>query len=255
MAWGRHGSALLLLAGRGAEKARVLHEAKMEQSRAERKAGRTARAAGHVLGQARRAAKGASKRVRAEAAARLVAGLAPLERNQAAAQLLDLAREIAVLARELAACAVEPPRAGGAGRKRTPATPAGGVATGGQRTKRSTASTRGDELRARLRAHLARKRSMRTRYGRRPAVFRRMRHPDTALAREWFKPASPPRSEARSGGEYLAHRGAEGVHGMLARLLATQLAAAAAGAAAGAAVDRPAVASGRYLPRAWRVRV
>jgi hypothetical protein len=259
----------LLLARRGAEKARARREEEREQSRAERKAGRTARAAGHLLGQARRAAKGASKRVRAEAAARLVAGLAPFEHDQAATQLLDLAREIADLARELAACAVELPRAGGAGRKRTPATPACGVATGGQQTKRSAASTRGDELRARLRAQLARKRSMRTRYGRRPAVFRRMRHPDTALAREWFKPASAPRSEARSGGEYLADREAEGVHGMLARLLAavvsegasagleaaaedvmvravsTLLAAAAAGAAADAAVDPPGVASGR----------
>ena len=136
-----------------------------------------------------------------------------------------------------------------------------------QRTKRGATSTRGDELRVRLRAELARKRSMRTRYGRRPAVFRQMRHPDTALARELFKPASAPRSEALS--EYLAHSGSEGLRGMLTRLLAsvvsegvsagleaaaeevvaravsTLLPAAEAGAATDAAVDPPAVASGR----------
>ena len=94
----------MLQARRAAEKARALHEIEMQQKRAERKANRTARTARNVLGQARRAAKCASKRIMADVLARQTAGLVTVGRDQIAAELLDLAREIANLGRELSAC-------------------------------------------------------------------------------------------------------------------------------------------------------
>jgi len=204
-AWEQQGATLLLQARRAAEKARALHEIEMQQKRAERKANRTARTARNVLGQARRAAKCASKRIMADVLARQTAGLVTVGRDQIAAELLDLAREIANLGRELSACssdllsavdvlpASSRPRRGGA---------ATSCATTGcasrKRTKWGASSSKEDDLRARLRMLLAHKRSMRTSVGRRPAVFRRttLRGRHMALARELFKPTAAPLPEA-----------------------------------------------------------
>ena len=216
----------MLLARRGAERARAL-----ELERPEWKAGRTVRIARNVLGKVRRAAKSVSKRIKADVSARREAGLAPVKRDQVAAQLrdalLDLAREAADIGRELATCSSDIPRAVGAGRKarrkarRAAAT--GRMATSCascRRTKGSASSTREDDLRALLRALLADKRSMRARVGRCPAVFRRpaFRSRHTALAREFFKPTAASSSETYGGCEKFAISEAEGLRHLEAQL-------------------------------------
>lgn len=177
----------------------------VEAKRAEWKAGQTARTARNVLGQARRAAESASKRVKADMSARRAAGLGTAMQDIFIAQMLDLAQEAADIGRELAACSSDIPRAVGAGwkarrkaRRAARRTTATGLASC-CRSKGSATSTRADDLRTRLRALLSYKRSKRARVGRRPAVLRRPTFSwrQTALAREFFKPTAAPCSEDR----------------------------------------------------------
>ena len=203
-AWGRLGAVLLLLSRRGAEKKLAVRESEMEAKRAERKASQTVRTAQNVLGQSRRAAESASKRIKAVALARRAAGLGSAMQDRFIAQLLDLTREAADIGRELAACSSDFSQAIGDGRKErraarlTAATACAATRCEIRRRSRGSAtSTRADDLRTRLCALLANKRSTRARVGRWPAVFRRpaffSRH--TALAREFFKPTAAPSSE------------------------------------------------------------
>ena len=214
-----------MLSRRAANETRALLELVELQEHAARKAGRTARSARNALGKVRHAAKRASQRMQAEVAVGRAAGLKTAERDGAAAQLLDLAREVAALGRELAVCSSDLPWSG-AGRGYVAATGCAattsrGWKAGRRRTTGSATSAREDDLRARLRALLAHARSMRARIGRRPAVFRRLtfRSRHTALAREFYKPTAVPCSEAGGNGEKLAHN-VEGFRGLLAQLKA-----------------------------------
>ena len=206
---------------------RALLELEEVQEQAARNAGLTARSARNKLGQVWHAAKSASTRMKA---ARRAAGLSA-ELDGADAQIVDLAREVAALGVELAACSSDLPRVG-ASRKHVAltgcaatgcaATASRGWKAGRRRTTGSATSATEDNLRARLRALLAQKRSMRAmraRVGPRPAVVRRpaFRSRHTAMAREFYQPAAPPCSEAGSGGERLAQNKVDGLRVLLAQ--------------------------------------